>query len=236
MTRFFTLTWTAVWCATLAAADTTERSIILELRGDSVEFFSSLPTSDYMAIAPDALADLTLPNGAINYDGIRDTPADFGQIALDRFGFRIPGYQAEAMSMMVHTRDGAYPYTTVMEAFVAASVCGLPERIEALPPDQTRIYQSAFVDMPNQPTRFDFTAPFAQGPIDFRIFADDGRLLRQSVLTPGETVTVDAVIPPAQAWWHNSKIFWGMAFLLSALGLFAWGVLAPGHRRTPTQA
>ncbi len=219
--------------SSIALGDDTERVVILELREDSVEFFSSLPTSDYLALAPQAIDDLTLPNGAIDYAGIRETPADFGQVTLDRFGFEISGYQIDAMSMMIHTREGAYPYTSPVEAFIAASVCGLPEQIEALPADQTRIYQSAFVDMPDRPVSFSFTAPQAAHPIDFRVFADDGRMLSQAVLQPSETITVDAIVPPHEPVWQRWKLGVGVILLAVSAGLFAWGVSAPGTRRKP---
>jgi len=201
-----------------AYARSEDRVVMVEFRDSWAEVFVTFPASD---LNKDDIHGL-LTDGGIDMVALRDRPDDLAQGLIGQLKIGPDGAPLEAMSMMAHPLSEPYPYATPYDAILAASVCGVPDQVRALPVDDTRIYLSLYHDLPDGLDQVVLDLSFLTGLVELRVF---GAAMEPSVQE------IDSQAGPAQVERPASLLLAGtikpalaLAFLmLAGAGLFVQG-------------
>ncbi len=110
-----------------AVAAAAELDIVVDRQSDSIEFFMSTRADNFVSIfdfPPELLEGRT---GTVDFTPLREGTWDIGDALLSKAPAALDGAPIvfEAMSLMVHPLDLAFPIPTPFDALLAISVCAV---------------------------------------------------------------------------------------------------------------
>ncbi|WP_293573265.1 hypothetical protein [Phaeobacter sp.] len=193
--------------------------MIIEWREDAAELFLTVPTSDLQTQGIARRSGLIGADGKIDFATLRQTPGHVADGIL-RFGALTSGPDpVDGMTMMVHDKREILPYADPFDALMASSVCGVPDSVERLSADGTRLYLSAYRGMVADPDGIDLDLSMFAGPVEVKVFDSDGLTTRFTADPSVQQIRVHREVVAAAAPSYLAAVIAALVAAFASVGL-----------------